>query len=87
MKAIIEYEITDSWATPEQLAGMSDAEIVELLHEDYWELLEGAKWRIERSDPATAPCPGCVGKRQHSAEEWRVWHPEAGSGKSKEHGA
>jgi hypothetical protein len=71
MKAIIEYEIGDLWATPQQLAEMSDAEIVELLREDTSELMDGAQWRIERgTDPNTAPCPACVGKRLHSAEEW-----------------
>jgi hypothetical protein len=84
MKAIIEYEIGDLWATPQQLAEMSDAEIVELLREDTSELMDGAQWRIERgTDPNTAPCPACAGKRLHLASERERWHPASGQGESK----
>jgi ribosome-associated toxin RatA of RatAB toxin-antitoxin module len=50
MKVTIEREIPESFATPEQLADMTDAEIVELLREDPFELLDGAKWTIEREE-------------------------------------
>jgi hypothetical protein len=50
MKVTIEREIPESFATPEQLADMTDAEIVKLLREDPLELLDGAKWMIEREE-------------------------------------
>ena len=36
------------WATEEQLAAMSDAQIVELIREDVTEFLEGASWTVTR---------------------------------------
>jgi ribosome-associated toxin RatA of RatAB toxin-antitoxin module len=95
MKVTIEREIPESFATPEQLADMTDAEIVELLREDPFELLDGAKWTIEREEgerpdvAAKVPdtCPACAAKRLHLASEREQWHPAAGEGKSKEHGA
>jgi DNA-directed RNA polymerase subunit RPC12/RpoP len=38
------------------------------------------------SDAPTA-CPACAAKRLHLASEREQWHPAAGEGKSKEHGA
>ncbi len=32
-------------------------------------------------------CPACDNGLRHQPEHWREFHPEAGSGSSKEHGA
>lgn len=41
-------QIPDWFATKEQLAGMTDAEIMELINEDIGSFLEEAQWSIER---------------------------------------
>ena len=41
-------ELKDLWATEEQFAVMSDAEIVELIQEDVTVFLEDASWTVTR---------------------------------------
>ena len=41
-------ELEDFWATEEQLASLSDAEIVELVQEDVTAFLDGASWAVTR---------------------------------------
>lgn len=41
--------LDDSWATPEQLKEMSDADIIELAKEDTFDFLDGACWSVERT--------------------------------------
>jgi len=49
MKFVLEYEIGPMWATVEQLADMTEDEIIDLLQEDVTEVwLEGTK-RVERA--------------------------------------
>lgn len=48
MKVTITKEIGELWATPEEFAAMSDAEIVEMFQEDLSEILDGATWEITR---------------------------------------
>jgi hypothetical protein len=41
-------ELEDFWATEEQFASMSDAQVIELIQEDVTALLEGASWTVTR---------------------------------------
>lgn len=52
MKVVVEVELGDLWATPEQLAGMTDEQVFDLLNEDIGAFLsdETAKWRVVRDD-------------------------------------
>ena len=45
----------DFWATPEEFANMTDAEIVKLFQEDVFSLLEGACWSVERDTVEAHP--------------------------------
>lgn len=56
MKIILEYEIEDFWATPEDLNKMSNDEIKELMQEDILSMLDGSKWHIKRDKFG---CPLC----------------------------
>lgn len=40
--------LDDTWATSEQLAGLSDSEIVELIKEDLFEFVDGATVVVTR---------------------------------------
>ena len=44
----VSNQLGEWWATDEQLAEMSDEEIVELIGEDTLAFLDGAVWAVER---------------------------------------
>ncbi len=50
MKIVIEVELSDLWATAEELAVMSDDEVISLMNEDIGALLDEdtAKWTVVR---------------------------------------
>jgi len=48
MTVTITQKLGSLWATPEQLAEMSDEEIVEMIQEDLLEFVDGATWSVER---------------------------------------
>ena len=50
MKIIIEKELDELWATPEQFAGMTDEEVIEFCQEDVCDLLDDALWTIIRNE-------------------------------------
>jgi hypothetical protein len=45
---VVTQTLDDLWATPEDFAGLSDNEIIELIHEDISAFLEDAAWEIKR---------------------------------------
>ena len=47
-KIIVEKELGNIWATPEDLFDMSDADIIELVQEDLLGFLEDAKFKVDR---------------------------------------
>jgi hypothetical protein len=50
MRITITNILSDLWGSPEDLASMSDEEIVDLIQEDVPEFLEGATWTITREE-------------------------------------
>ena len=50
IRLIITGELQCIWATKEELAEMTDAEIIELVKEDVTAFLDDAKWTVERSE-------------------------------------
>lgn len=55
---------------------------------DYSELLHKLAEQARASIAATPAdgCPACEYRRRHTAEEWAAYHPQAGTGRSREHG-
>lgn len=47
-KLVLTYELTDLWASPEELAEMTDEQIIELAHEDLCEVTENCAWEVKR---------------------------------------
>ena len=50
MRITITNILSDLWGSPEDLASMSDEEIVDLVREDVPEFLEGATWTVTREE-------------------------------------
>jgi len=48
MKIIVEKTLEEFWATPEDFAGMTDKEVLDLLYEDLGAFLEGAHFTVVR---------------------------------------
>ena len=46
---IIRKTLDDIWGTDEEFATLTDADIIELLHEDLLSLLDGAKFEVSRT--------------------------------------
>ena len=46
----ITKKLDSFWATDEQFAEMSDSEIIDLLMEDLWEVVDKATWTIQREE-------------------------------------
>lgn len=69
-----------------QAGGFYDSGLTEAERREAAAILRARAVELEPFDPTTAPCPACVGKREHSAEEAAQWHPQ-GLGARKEHGA
>ena len=51
---VLRCPLTELWATDEEIAGMADAELIDLCREDLVSLIHEATWEIERPD-ARAP--------------------------------
>lgn len=47
---VLVYELGEIWATDEELAEMTDDEVIELLHEDLIYMLENCTWTVIRRD-------------------------------------
>lgn len=65
---IISNDLTDDWATDEQLREMTDAEIVALVKEDVTAFLEGACFIVERPARLSRPSSCCSGVGCNSCE-------------------
>ena len=48
MTVTITKELDDTWDTPENLAAMSDDEVIALVMEDLVEFADCASWSVER---------------------------------------
>ena len=82
VKVVIEVEIGDLWASAEQLAAMSDGEILDLLNEDIGALLndETAKWTVVRAsdESLSQDVVGAVREALEAAHDWIVGLAESG---------
>jgi hypothetical protein len=54
MKIVMTKELDGLWATPEELARLTDEEVVELVHEDLAELCDRATFEVIRDMPTAA---------------------------------
>ena len=86
-RIVIECQpFSDVWATEDELAQLSDAQLVELAREDLLSLLEGADFKVVRAGgggDTTAPCPD--GDACPDARRWGDVHRKDATASAPQH--